>query len=82
MKNVIFREIFEKNSKVGRKILATGNGRCNISNQNITVKNCNISNARTAIEVEHSENIQLLDNNLQYMDENILDMAKSFEKAD
>jgi predicted Rossmann fold flavoprotein len=32
-------EMFEKNSKVGRKILATGNGRCNISNQNITVKN-------------------------------------------
>ncbi|MBN1840348.1 MAG: NAD(P)/FAD-dependent oxidoreductase [Campylobacterales bacterium] len=27
--------LFEKNSKVGRKILATGNGKCNISNQNI-----------------------------------------------
>ena len=29
--------VFEKNSKVGRKILATGNGRCNISNENITL---------------------------------------------
>ena len=29
--------LFEKNSKVGRKILATGNGRCNISNEKITI---------------------------------------------
>jgi len=29
--------VFEKNSKVGRKILATGNGRCNISNETITL---------------------------------------------
>lgn len=29
--------LFEKNTKVGRKILATGNGRCNISNENITL---------------------------------------------
>lgn len=27
--------VFEKNTKIGRKILATGNGRCNITNQNI-----------------------------------------------
>lgn len=27
--------VYEKNAKVGRKILATGNGRCNITNQNI-----------------------------------------------
>jgi predicted Rossmann fold flavoprotein len=32
-------ELFEKNSRVGRKILATGNGRCNITNKNISVKN-------------------------------------------
>ncbi|MCK5294020.1 MAG: NAD(P)/FAD-dependent oxidoreductase [Arcobacteraceae bacterium] len=31
--------IFEKNSKVGRKILATGNGKCNISNQNLSLDN-------------------------------------------
>lgn len=27
--------IFEKNDRVGKKILATGNGRCNLSNENI-----------------------------------------------
>lgn len=27
--------IFEKNNKVGKKILATGNGKCNLSNQNL-----------------------------------------------
>ncbi len=32
-------ELFEKSAKVGRKILATGNGRCNISNEQITIKN-------------------------------------------
>jgi predicted Rossmann fold flavoprotein len=28
--------VFEKNTKAGRKILATGNGRCNISNTNLS----------------------------------------------
>jgi len=32
-------KIFEKNSKVGKKILATGNGRCNLSNQTIRTSN-------------------------------------------
>lgn len=31
--------VFEKNSKVGRKLLTTGNGRCNITNENISLKN-------------------------------------------
>ncbi len=31
--------LYEKSSKVGRKILATGNGRCNISNENISLEN-------------------------------------------
>jgi predicted Rossmann fold flavoprotein len=31
--------IFEKNTKVGKKILATGNGRCNITNEHIGVEN-------------------------------------------
>ena len=31
--------IFEKNNKVGKKLLATGNGRCNVTNKNITLKN-------------------------------------------
>jgi len=40
--------IFEKNAKVGRKILATGNGRCNITNQNI------------ALSRYHGESVHLL----------------------
>jgi len=31
--------IFEKNNKVGKKLLATGNGRCNVTNYNISLKN-------------------------------------------
>lgn len=31
--------LFEKNNKIGKKLLATGNGRCNISNKNIQLKN-------------------------------------------
>lgn len=31
--------VYEKNTKVGRKILATGNGRCNITNQSIKAAN-------------------------------------------
>ena len=34
-KNVI---LIEKQAKAGRKLLATGNGRCNISNKNINKK--------------------------------------------
>ena len=46
--------IFEKNNKVGKKLLATGNGRCNITNQNIKLSNfysnSNISLIRDTIE--------------------------------
>ncbi|HIP12799.1 MAG TPA: NAD(P)/FAD-dependent oxidoreductase [Arcobacter sp.] len=31
--------VFEKNTKAGRKILATGNGKCNISNENLSMDN-------------------------------------------
>ncbi len=31
--------LFEKNSKAGRKLLITGNGRCNITNENISPEN-------------------------------------------
>jgi predicted Rossmann fold flavoprotein len=36
--------VFEKNSKVGRKLLTTGNGRCNITNETIKVQNFHSSN--------------------------------------
>jgi predicted Rossmann fold flavoprotein len=35
--------LLEKNFKLGRKILATGNGRCNITNKNIDIKNYHTS---------------------------------------
>ena len=31
--------IFEKNNKIGKKLLATGNGRCNVTNENISLNN-------------------------------------------
>lgn len=43
--------VFEKNSKVGRKLLTTGNGRCNITNENISLKNFHSLNSEF---VEHS----------------------------
>ncbi len=39
-------KIFEKNSKIGKKILATGNGRCNISNLFIQTSNYHGLNPR------------------------------------
>ena len=38
--------LVEKNEAIGRKILATGNGRCNITNKNTTVENYHGSNPR------------------------------------
>ena len=32
-------DIFDANKSIGKKILASGNGRCNISNNQITSKN-------------------------------------------
>jgi len=49
--------IFEKNNKVGKKLLATGNGRCNITNQSI-----NLSNFYS------NSNISLIENNLNNFD--------------
>ena len=31
--------VYEKNNKIGKKILATGNGRCNVTNKNIELSN-------------------------------------------
>jgi len=44
--------VFEKNSKIGKKILATGNGRCNITNRDIDISNfygLNPNFAKTAL---------------------------------
>ncbi len=35
--------IFEKNNKIGKKLLATGNGKCNLTNQHISIDNFHTS---------------------------------------
>jgi len=52
--------IFEKNNKVGKKLLATGNGRCNITNQNINLKNF-YSNSNISLIKDQLENFTYLD---------------------
>ncbi|NCB55725.1 MAG: aminoacetone oxidase family FAD-binding enzyme, partial [Epsilonproteobacteria bacterium] len=42
--------LFEKNGKVGRKILATGNGKCNISNEKISLERYHGASASFAKE--------------------------------
>ena len=44
-RNSIKVDMFEQNSKIGKKILVSGNGRCNISNTNITKDNYFSSNS-------------------------------------
>ena len=39
-------KVYEKNNKIGKKILATGNGRCNITNQTIKTSNYHGSNPK------------------------------------
>lgn len=56
--------IYEKNNKVGKKLLATGNGRCNITNQNIHLENF-YSNSQ----------ISLINSNIQAFD---FDKCKEF----
>ncbi len=46
-------DLFDKNSKIGKKILASGNGRCNISNKEISTLNYfgeDVSFAKFALE--------------------------------
>ena len=44
--------IYEKNNKVGKKLLATGNGRCNISNENI-----NLNHFHSNSDISYLKNI-------------------------
>lgn len=41
--------VVERNNRVGKKILVTGNGRCNITNKNISIDRYHGSNVRFAI---------------------------------
>ncbi len=51
--------IYEKNNKVGKKLLATGNGRCNITNTTISLNNF-YSNSDTKLlkDIIHTFNFQ------------------------
>lgn len=42
--------IFERNSKLGKKLLLTGNGRCNLTNKNIDLSNFHGNNVQFAID--------------------------------
>ncbi len=50
LKNGAKVDIFEKNNKLGKKILASGNGRCNITNKHINIKNYHSTNPNFAHE--------------------------------
>ncbi len=43
--------LFEKQNKIGRKILSTGNGRCNISNKNIDIRHYHGHNPKFILNV-------------------------------
>lgn len=48
--------IYEKNAKLGRKILATGNGRCNVTNEDINISRYHGQNANFAKTILDSFN--------------------------
>lgn len=43
--------LLERNNRVGKKLLATGNGRCNYTNRNLTINNYHGSNPKFAYSV-------------------------------
>lgn len=55
--------IFEQNSKTGRKLLATGNGRCNLSNKDVSVNsyfcedNSQLNNIKEYLTYEYTQNL-------------------------
>lgn len=48
--------LYEKNDRVGKKILATGNGKCNFSNRNFSV-NCYYGNGLEGVDVHKLERL-------------------------
>ncbi len=50
-RNGNFVTIFEKNISLGKKLLLTGNGRCNITNINLSIKNYHGENPKFAMSV-------------------------------
>lgn len=54
--------ILEKNQRVGKKILATGNGRCNLTNMDIHITHFHGSNPKFAYSaLQEFDNFQVID---------------------
>ncbi len=49
--------LLERNDRVGKKLLATGNGRCNYTNKNLNIKNYHGSNPKFAYSVLSQFNV-------------------------
>lgn len=87
--------LLEKNDKLGKKILITGNGRCNIGNTNIKIddysSNSSLDRFKTLIENRSSNYIELLkefgvlitneEDRLYPYSNQALTVCKSFERA-
>ncbi len=87
--------LLEKNDKLGKKILITGNGRCNIGNKNIKINdyssNSSLDNFKSIIENGSNNYIDLLktfgvlitseENRLYPYSNQALTVCKSFERA-
>lgn len=87
--------LLEKNDKLGKKILITGNGRCNIGNKNIKVddysSNSSLDNLKTLIESGSDNYTSLLkefgvlvtneEDRLYPYSNQALTVCKSFERA-
>lgn len=87
--------LLEKNDKLGKKILITGNGRCNIGNKNIKVddysSNSSLDNFKTLIESGSDNYASLLkefgvlitneEDRLYPYSNQALTVCKSFERA-
>ncbi len=68
--------IVEANNKIGKKLLATGNGRCNLSNLNISTKHYNGNAYKNSLYSEESLLIEGLLN--EYDSNKIIDIFASF----
>ena len=68
--------LLEAADRIGRKLLATGNGRCNFTHSNISVDNYNTDNRKllnTVLQKYTAENIIALFEDMGMMSKNLND---------
>ena len=70
--------ILEKLDHVGKKILMSGNGKCNLSNANIT---CNSYNNELGFKVASSFNVEQYFNDLGLLHNNLIHMLSAGNKV-